>query len=115
MAEEKEEMNYLKYHSNGDLDKINNHTCICCKKLRNDMDIFVFTDNSIATYSEIQPSVVGKPQGNFTYGGTTIFSGQNKVFRPAKENTIFLCAKCLLKLSRKISEEDIANMVVDAI
>jgi len=110
---EKDKMNYLKYHSNGDLDKINNHSCICCKKLRNDIDIFVFTDNSVEhTWpTTITPNNVS----GLVYPQSSIFQGQNEAFRPAKKNTIFICAKCLYRLSQKISEEDIAKMVVDEI
>jgi len=99
----KTEMNYKKYKSNGDLDKILNHSCICCKRLKNDTEIFVFTDNSV---EPIQPS--------FTTS-TTIFSGQNTAYRPAKQNTIFMCAECIYKLSKKISEETITKLVADEI
>jgi len=123
--EEYQEMHYLKYYSNGDLDKLNNHHCICCKQLKNDTDIFVFTDNSIFT---AEPSTSPAPYTTVTGTGTRstggaitgtstsssrLFSGQNMSFRPAKKDSIYLCAECVFKLSKQISPEVLGKMVVD--
>ena len=125
-----EEMHFKKYKSNGDIPEIMQHSCICCKKTKNDTEIFIFTDNSIGhgewvassqlshSYTTTPPST-GSITGPSTYQPSTypisIFGGQNPAYRPAKKNTIFLCAECLYKLAQKISEETIAKIVADKI
>ena len=120
-----DELHFKKYKSNGDIPQLIQHYCICCKKLKNDIEIFTFTDNSIGetwvgstitpnqynTLTTVQPSATHFVPSNYPSG--SIFNGQNTAYRPAKQNTIFLCAECLYKLSQMISPESIANMVED--
>jgi len=123
-----DELHFKKYKSNGDVPQMIQHYCICCKKLKNDTEIFVFTDNSIGEswvgstitpnqYTTTQPTTISGAThfvpSNYPTG--SIFNGQNTAYRPAKQNTIFLCAECLYKLSQKISEETIAKLVADKI
>jgi len=125
-----EEMHFKKYKSNGDIPELMQHSCICCKKSKNDTEIFVFTDNSFgewigASIVPVQHSYVTSPSSitstvpsSYHYPSPSppsIFGGQNPAYRPAKQNTIFLCAECLYKLFHKISEDTIAKLVADKI
>lgn len=93
-----EKLNYKKYFSNGDLDKLNEHECMCCKKVKNDITIFVF--DSEKHY---------KSSGNSIFRNTDLNS-------PIKTyENVYLCANCLYRLSKKIPEEEISKMVAEEI
>ena len=97
--------NYIKYFSNGTLPELNNHYCICCHKLKNNMDIFVLTLNQT-----VNSSFMNSMFSTFSRGR----QARNYYMSLAKEHGdhVFLCAECLKKMSMAISEESIKNMVL---
>lgn len=100
--------NYIKYFSNGDLDKLNQHYCVCCKKLKNNMEIFVF---NLMPSSQSFGSWITTLQSPFSNN-----TGKQYYKSLAPHNTgnqVYLCAECILEMYKKISQETLNNLMVD--
>jgi len=98
---------YIKYFSNGELPNLNNHYCMCCHELKNNMEIFVFT---LANRS-VRSGAFGSMFIPFSHSYKS-----RKYYKSLAVNhgdNIYMCAECIMKLYKDISAESIKNMVVD--
>ena len=106
----KKDMIYSKYFSNGQLPELNNHICACCHMLKNNTDIFVFVAPEYSGPFSWQPLQ--------TTNVTTYQQKNNLIYNPyasSDKHQVFLCAECVLELSRAISHEALKNIVKEAI
>ena len=110
-------MHYKKYISNGDLPELNNHHCICCGVAEQNMEIFVFfgkvnTEDNVypkryeTITTQLTPSGLKYPQPILT-------PELVEPYWDRRRQQMFMCAECIYKLSKEISQDTIAKWVLE--
>jgi len=125
VAKMQETMRYKKYFSNGDLGEVNDHICICCKRVKNNTDIFVFdTERDFPTERSRSPFAnvgLNKKSSVITTSGSTGITSSSFTAAPAigspirAYDSIFMCGECIYKLSQKLSDEVVKKIVAEGI